>query len=345
MSILDPPLLINALDINDQSNIPGHSSLDPSNVSSSYHNVSHYEFPAINPPPAAGAAGAASLYPLATDPMQYAISSHSNTWHTMLSDYASSGSTNNTIHPGAMSFDPIPGPPPLSHSTNSSPSDLTSIPDFDSYPTFSIPHTTVHPNDPIIHSPYDERPGSFSPFATHMSFPEESDSALPEVVGTLSPATVRPQLYFPDASHSGGHATMQQQQHTTPQQPQLLPQPQQQRRKSMTSVTSQSDNSDSKIAKHDPLAGEFIRAQLGEHKWKIFSSRLAEQRASKHKLKLSSSSIRSITAEDDVNGHSSAEGIAAVSTGCIGKSSSGASVLDFLVKVEVVKAVLRTYVP
>ena len=92
-----------------------------------------------------------------------------------------------------------------------------------------------------------------------------------------------------------------------------------------------------KNAKHDPLAGDFIRAQLGEHKWRIFSSRLAEQRASKHKLRLASA--------DDVNAAGASADAATHHPGCVGRSTGGASVLDFLVKVEVVKSVLRTYVP
>ncbi|OBZ75071.1 hypothetical protein A0H81_04268 [Grifola frondosa] len=70
---------------------------------------------------------------------------------------------------------------------------------------------------------------------------------------------------------------------------------------------------------HDPFAGQFLRAQLGEQQWKIFATRLAEPRARRQNL----SPI----------------------TGDLPKTGSKPPVIDFLVKVEVVKSVLRSYVP
>lgn len=298
----------------------------------------------------------ASLYPPATDPIHYAIDPH-NTWHDMLVDFDSTPhnlhTTNHTSAPPTMHpFDPLP---PLSHSTTSSPSDLTSIPDFDAYPPFSaLTHTAMHPHDL---SPFDDRSTpSFSPFAHphHLAFPED----IPDLLAHPSPAPLS-DLDGPFApKHPQPHQQTQTQQPLLSA-PHAQPAPHQ-RRKSTTSVTS--DGGD-KLAKHDPLAGAFVRAQLGAHKWGIFSSRLAEQRSSKHKLKLASSASGRASGgpptagEDDAQAQAQADGGAVsmssggagAGSGCSARPSSssagGASVLDFLVKVEVVKQVLRTYVP
>jgi hypothetical protein len=66
-------------------------------------------------------------------------------------------------------------------------------------------------------------------------------------------------------------------------------------------------SSNSSNAGADPHAAAFLRQVLGPEKWNIFSARLFERRLS--------------------------------------QSKSGATVIDFLVKVEVVKEILRTYVP
>lgn len=74
----------------------------------------------------------------------------------------------------------------------------------------------------------------------------------------------------------------------------------------------------------DPYAAAFLRDQLGEEKWDIFSSRLFERRfVQKPKQK-----VKGRRGTDEVEG-----------------KSCSASAIDFLVKVEVVKEILRTYVP
>ena len=74
----------------------------------------------------------------------------------------------------------------------------------------------------------------------------------------------------------------------------------------------------------DPYAAAFLRDQLGEERWDIFSSRLFERRfVQKPKQK-----VKGRRGTDEVEG-----------------KSCSASAIDFLVKVEVVKSVLRTFVP
>lgn len=80
-------------------------------------------------------------------------------------------------------------------------------------------------------------------------------------------------------------------------------------------------------SKLDPYAADFIREKLGEQRWYIFSSRLAERRTTSQKTK----------SRTDANG-------SATDSFVVNKGES-ASVIDFLVKVEVVKSVLRTFVP
>lgn len=75
----------------------------------------------------------------------------------------------------------------------------------------------------------------------------------------------------------------------------------------------------------DPYAASFLRDQLGDEKWEIFSSRLFERRFSANKPSRSRKS-RGDSEEGDAK-------------------APGASAIDFLVKVEVVKEILRTYVP
>lgn len=86
-------------------------------------------------------------------------------------------------------------------------------------------------------------------------------------------------------------------------------------------------------SKPDPHAADFIREKLGELRWTIFSSRLAERRTASQKPKKSDAPAAA------TNGPTSP--LDAFS----GDKGAGASALDFLVKVEVVKSVLRTYVP
>lgn len=76
----------------------------------------------------------------------------------------------------------------------------------------------------------------------------------------------------------------------------------------------------------DPYASAFLRDQLGEAKWNTFYARLFERRLGpiKSKMRVKSKS----------NGG-----------GELSTSSPGATAIDFLIKVEVVKEVLRTYVP
>ncbi|KAH8107117.1 hypothetical protein BXZ70DRAFT_859579, partial [Cristinia sonorae] len=78
----------------------------------------------------------------------------------------------------------------------------------------------------------------------------------------------------------------------------------------------------------DPYASRFLQEQLGEEKWEIFTSRLAENRknGSRSRMKVAIA--------------------AAMESGVADYTDfGGASAIDFLVKVEVVKRVLRTYVP
>ncbi|KIJ69245.1 hypothetical protein HYDPIDRAFT_172705 [Hydnomerulius pinastri MD-312] len=74
----------------------------------------------------------------------------------------------------------------------------------------------------------------------------------------------------------------------------------------------------------DPYAAAFLRDQLGDAKWNTFSARLFERRLGPIKSKMR---VRGKGTNDDAN------------------STPGATAIDFLVKVEVVKEVLRTYVP
>ncbi|KAG9127950.1 hypothetical protein FRC07_007188 [Ceratobasidium sp. 392] len=81
----------------------------------------------------------------------------------------------------------------------------------------------------------------------------------------------------------------------------------------------------------DPYAEDFLKHRLGEQKWQTFSSRLFERRlgnGSTRSRTRSSRSKRSSASSDDVE-----------------TKTSGANAVEFLVKVEVVKEVLRTFVP
>jgi hypothetical protein len=75
----------------------------------------------------------------------------------------------------------------------------------------------------------------------------------------------------------------------------------------------------------DPYAAAFLREQLGEAKWNTFYARLFERRLGPIKSKMR---VKSKSAGVE-----------------LGNSSPGATAIDFLIKVEVVKEVLRTYVP
>ncbi|KIO13616.1 hypothetical protein M404DRAFT_587495 [Pisolithus tinctorius Marx 270] len=72
----------------------------------------------------------------------------------------------------------------------------------------------------------------------------------------------------------------------------------------------------------DPYAAAFLREQLGEEKWNTFSARLFERRLGPIKSKMR---VRGKGQNDEPN------------------SAPGATAIDFLVKVEVVKEVLRTH--
>jgi len=90
-------------------------------------------------------------------------------------------------------------------------------------------------------------------------------------------------------------------------------------------------NSEKASAKLDPHAADFIREKLGEQRWSIFSSRLAERRATAQKPKPKADNSQSPSGSSQGAFPSDKAG--------------GATVIDFLVKVEVVKGVLRTFVP
>jgi hypothetical protein len=75
----------------------------------------------------------------------------------------------------------------------------------------------------------------------------------------------------------------------------------------------------------DPYAAAFIRERLGDDKWNIFSARLFERRLGVLKPD-SKDKTKQLSDVDSKNG-------------------GGAGAIDFMVKVEVVKEVLRTYVP
>jgi hypothetical protein len=81
-------------------------------------------------------------------------------------------------------------------------------------------------------------------------------------------------------------------------------------------------------AKADPYAGGFLREALSPEKYEVFSSRLFERR-------LNGTGFRPHKSSKD-------DGSAEVGDT---RKFEGASVIDFLVKVEVVKEVLRNYVP
>ena len=82
--------------------------------------------------------------------------------------------------------------------------------------------------------------------------------------------------------------------------------------------------------KPDPYAASFIKEKLGDRKWHIFTSRLAESRKSGQKSK--SRATRRLTNESN-------------DPDTTNDGTGGASAVDFLVKVEVVKGVLRAFVP
>lgn len=86
--------------------------------------------------------------------------------------------------------------------------------------------------------------------------------------------------------------------------------------------------------KPDPHAADFIREKLGELRWSIFSSRLAERRLTTQRPKPKSDSVQRLQTQDGPS----------IDSFLVDKSG-GATVIDFLVKVEVVKSVLRNYVP
>ncbi|KAI0690568.1 hypothetical protein BC835DRAFT_1363729 [Cytidiella melzeri] len=86
-------------------------------------------------------------------------------------------------------------------------------------------------------------------------------------------------------------------------------------------------------AKLDPHAAGFLREKLGEPRWTIFSSRLAERRTTTQRPRPKPDAVHI-----KVQSGPSVESFPADKAG-------GATVIDFLVKVEVVKSVLRTYVP
>jgi hypothetical protein len=75
----------------------------------------------------------------------------------------------------------------------------------------------------------------------------------------------------------------------------------------------------------DPYAAAFIRERLGDNKWNVFSARLFERRLGMTKAG-SKNTNKETSTPDSRNG-------------------GGAGAIDFMVKVEVVKEVLRTYVP
>jgi hypothetical protein len=79
----------------------------------------------------------------------------------------------------------------------------------------------------------------------------------------------------------------------------------------------------------DPYAEDFLRHRLGEEKWQTFSSRLFERRLGTTRSRTRASRPRRLS-----DGSDSPE-----------SKPTGASAVDFLVKVEVVKEVLRTFVP
>jgi hypothetical protein len=75
----------------------------------------------------------------------------------------------------------------------------------------------------------------------------------------------------------------------------------------------------------DPHAAAFLRERLGKEKWGIFCARLFERRLHSSRNRSSESRSRRVSLSSDIK--------------------CRASTVDFLVKVEVVKEVLRTYVP
>jgi hypothetical protein len=95
-----------------------------------------------------------------------------------------------------------------------------------------------------------------------------------------------------------------------------------------TESTTKQRTSNTHLTQADPHAAGYLQQQLGHEKWTIFSTRFSERRlnntSSKSKTKPKSGGDV-LTPPDG-------------KTGC-------ANAIDFLVKVEVVKEVLRTYVP
>jgi hypothetical protein len=77
----------------------------------------------------------------------------------------------------------------------------------------------------------------------------------------------------------------------------------------------------------DPCAAAFLQQQLGHEKWSVFSARLFERRLNHGKPKGTDLRAKRLSIDDNIT------------------KAGGASTIDFLVKVEVVKEVLRTYVP
>lgn len=76
----------------------------------------------------------------------------------------------------------------------------------------------------------------------------------------------------------------------------------------------------------DPYAAAYLRDQLGDEKWEIFSSRLFERRFSGQNPRTKNKSQGNIANDNEAK-------------------SGGAGAVEFLIKVEVVKEILRSYVP
>lgn len=79
----------------------------------------------------------------------------------------------------------------------------------------------------------------------------------------------------------------------------------------------------------DPYAEDFLKHRLGEQKWQTFSSRLFERRLGSTRNRTRTSRPKRLSGGSDDSE----------------SKTSGASAVEFLVKVEVVKEVLRTFVP
>ncbi|KAI0093917.1 hypothetical protein BDY19DRAFT_919608 [Irpex rosettiformis] len=179
------------------------------------------------------------------------------------------------------------------------------------YPHWSSPSNSIIDSTP---SPLDESPPHSpdrAPEYAQDGLISPPDSCPPPVVPPPTPSPVSTQVQSESRTSFPLVAT-----HTS-----TFEQP-------VVAFQADRQKSEKASSKLDPHAADFIRDKLGEQRWTIFSSRLAERRMTTQKPKSKPDSFKGPSMDSFP-----------------ADKAGGATVIDFLVKVEVVKGVLRTYVP